>query len=157
MSFRINSKTIVNFLIALFIISTGFLFLLNSAQAAVKIVQFNKITGVTATLQDGGSLAADTTYYVRVVAVESDDTYTLNTVNAQGEPSDEISFTTTETQKQADINWDAVTGNDIGAHYSYYVLISNVSGVYYNKKSNKNYTGLATDITTSYTISSYEG
>ncbi|MEA3399223.1 MAG: SH3 domain-containing protein [Patescibacteria group bacterium] len=158
MSFRKNSKTVLTFLVALFVLSAGFLLLPKVTMASVKIVQFNKITNVQATLQAGGSLLPNTTYYVSVLAIETSGGYTLNTVNAMGELSTEISFTTTSVNKSANITWDTVTGNDIDTNnFCYFVLVSDTSGVYYGKKSNKSSYGNSADTTTLYLLDDYDG
>ena len=125
---------------------------------SVKIVQFNKVTNVTATLTAGGSLLSNTTYYISIVVVETSGTYTLNTVNAQSPRSTEISFTTDATNLSADISWDSVTGNDIDTNnFCYFVLVSDTSGVYYRKKSNRNYYFNSADTSTTYSLTDYSG
>jgi len=66
---------------------------------SITVEWYDKVLNVTATLQSGGSLEPNTTYYIRVYATNSYDTI-------QGEISDEISFTTTDTEKSALISWD---------------------------------------------------
>lgn len=78
---------------------------------AVTVTTLDAPTNVQATLQDGGSLAANTTYYYRIVAI-----YSLSpTLGLYGginwsTPSIEISATTTSTKKSISLTWDAVAG-----------------------------------------------
>lgn len=61
-------------------------------------------TGVSATPDSGGSLEASTTYYYKVVALDS------NSINVESPPSAEFSATTDATNKTIDLSWSAVTG-----------------------------------------------
>jgi hypothetical protein len=108
----------------------------------------NKPVNVTATLQAGGALLANTTYYVRVAAKS------FNTYPAYSTPSTqclwslgsvEISFTTTTTQKSALISWNVVIG---AACYNVYC--SKVSGEYFNCRFGNG--NNMTTVTNSYTI-----
>ncbi len=88
---------------------------------------------VSATLQDGGSLSADTTYYVRICAANYSGVPTSGGDNIlRSEPSTEINFTTTATKKTVDLSWDAVTD----ATY-YNVYISTTSDSYVNKSATR--------------------
>lgn len=80
---------------------------------------------LSAQLQDGGSLTANTTYYVRVTAV--------NGPNVEGAPSNEISVTTTSTQRSILLSWNAVT-NEQGLNpsgYAIYVRTTQPNYCYY--------------------------
>ena len=78
---------------------------------AVTVTKLDAPTNVQATLQDVGSLAANTTYYYRIVAL-----YSLSpTLGLYGginwsTPSIEISATTTSTKKSISLTWGAVAG-----------------------------------------------
>lgn len=86
-------------------------------------------SNVVATLQDGGTLLANTTYYVRVTA-RSIDSYAWtaspgNPVTVSSSPSVEISFTTDTVKKSALITWNAISGAA-----GKIVYISTISGNY---------------------------
>jgi hypothetical protein len=86
-------------------------------------------TGLQATLQEGGSLQANTTYYFIVIAY--DQAYyspqNLNVFCYHSPISQEQSFTTTETHKSVRINWTNAPGAT-----RYQILLSTVSGNYTN-------------------------
>lgn len=77
-----------------------------------------KPTGLAATLQDGGSLAANTTYYLRVQALDSLSTSRVNPLyvwsgkHIYGPYSDVISVTTTSTQRSISLSWSPVYKRD---------------------------------------------
>lgn len=86
-------------------------------------------TNLQATLLDGGSLAANTTYYYIVIAY--DQTYysprDSDIFSYHSPISTEASFTTTTTKKSVLINWDNSTGAT-----RYQILLTTVSGDYTN-------------------------
>ena len=88
-----------------------------------------KPTNVTATLQDGGSLDPNTTYYVKIVAeATAGDTRSTSWIVLQShytsEWSDTISFTTTDTQRQVYLTWDPVYKHNGVEVDGYAVLVS---------------------------------
>lgn len=58
----------------------------------------------------GGSLAASTTYYYKIIAVLGSGTSPSTTIFARSAPSSEISGTTTGTNKTIPLTWSAVSG-----------------------------------------------
>ena len=86
-----------------------------------------KPANLVATLQTGGTLLPETTYYVRIT-VKSNGYYRWSTY-ISSPVSDEISFTTTITELSATISWDVITGAN-----STNVYLSTVSNVYLNKR-----------------------
>ena len=96
----------------------------------------DKPTGVTATIQEGGNLEADTTYYFVVLAWDNDG-YLSSTSGAHlathSPISDEGTFTTTSTHKSALINWTNSVGHDTDTRYE--ILISKTSGDYTDSNS----------------------
>lgn len=98
-----------------------------------------------AVLVAGGTLAANTTYYVVVVAKNANVSYAVNQATLYTAPSNEISFTTDTINKSASLTWSSV----VGATY-YEVFITTVSGNYQTNY----YTvcNSSTVNTTSYTI-----
>jgi hypothetical protein len=69
---------------------------------AVTVFSLGRVANVVATLKAGGSLAANTTYYVRVDPCRYSDLYSgsdLRYPAIWGLPSTEISFTTDTTNK----------------------------------------------------------
>lgn len=93
----------------------------------------DKVTGVMPTLAAGGSLAPDTTYYIRVYAVNT-NTWQANW--RHGEISDEVSITTDSSNLTINLAWNAVT--DAGA---YAVLMTTTSGNYSGTNKLLNGTG----------------
>lgn len=93
---------------------------------AITVNSLSKPAGVTATLQAGGNLAANTTYYVVVSALNFSATpYDIYAHYLISEVSTEISFITDSVNKTVKIDWDLVPG----ATY-YNVYISTVSNTY---------------------------
>lgn len=90
----------------------------------------NKVTNVTATLQDGGNLDANTTYYVKVLAIAktTDTRQTGGWLNMaahySGEWSDTVTFTTTSTQRSVLLEWDRVYKHSGVEVEGYDVLVS---------------------------------
>jgi hypothetical protein len=79
---------------------------------------------VTPTLTADGSLAQNTTYYVRVMAnTNSDLRYA-----SRSRVSDEVNFITDTTNLSASLSWTAPTGAT-----NYWVYVSTVSGSYFSK------------------------
>jgi hypothetical protein len=76
---------------------------------AVTITKIDKITNVAATLQTGGSLLPNTTYYVRVTGRNQNFNLYCFAGYLTTPPSDEISFTTTETERSVALTWDGIT------------------------------------------------
>jgi len=104
----------------------------------------------TATLQDGGSLEPNTTYYYRVMAVKTMWAYeTLQ----EGEPSVEISITTTDTKKTVVLNWDAVSGtlNDPDGYCVYRRKASQPDYSFYGAWLRSDGTSAPSTTTTSFT------
>jgi hypothetical protein len=84
-------------------------------------------TNLQATLQAGGSLAANTTYYYIVIAYDQ-TSYTPSGVFCYHSPiSIEGTFTTDTTNRSVKINWDNVTGAT-----RYQILLTTISGNYTN-------------------------
>lgn len=112
---------------------------------AVTITSHPMVTGVTATLVAGGTLLANTTYYVRITSRTQNSYYWGGVLTST--PSVEISFTTDTVNKSARIDWTAVTGSA-----GYMVYCSATSGNYYQKKcvSSNN----VTTTTNTYTVTS---
>jgi len=77
-------------------------------------------TNGSATAVAGGSLAADTTYYYRVIGVKRIDNLVITS-----EPSAEFSDTTTDTNKQINLAWTAGANND-----AWIIQRTTTSGVY---------------------------
>ena len=94
---------------------------------AITINSLAAPVNVTATLQSGGSLAANTTYYAVVISRGTSGSVQNAPINGDliSEASIEVTFTTTDTEKQALLNWTAVVGAG-----SYFVFLSTISGNY---------------------------
>jgi len=67
----------------------------------------DKVVNISGTLQSGGSLDANTTYYIRIGAKEA-NTHSNHSPYRQSPASDEYSITTTATEKSIQLSWDAV-------------------------------------------------
>jgi hypothetical protein len=116
---------------------------------AVTVYSLGQVANVVATLKAGGSLAANTTYYVRVDACRYSDIYSgsdLRYPAMWGLPSVEISFTTDTTNKSIDLTWDALADAS-----RYKVYMSTVSGNYYG--ANKAFYSYSTAGITATTLS----
>ena len=72
----------------------------------IQRIQVPTPTGLTATLQAGGSLPVGTTYYFRVVAFRT--TYNGRNLLFHSAPTEEVSVTTTDTHRTITLSWDAV-------------------------------------------------
>ena len=114
-------------------------------------------TGLSATLQAGGTLAASTTYYY-VIASYYDKYISPGSSNRFGyhsEISAEDSFTTDSTNKSALINWTNCTEHNAGTT-RYQIFLTTTSGDYTDSRpfatSNYENVGTITDGTTGYTI-----
>jgi hypothetical protein len=114
---------------------------------AVTVFSLGRVANVVATLKAGGSLAANTTYYVRVDPCRYSDLYSgsdLRYPAIWGLPSTEISFTTDTTNKSVDLSWDALANAS-----RYKVYMSTVSGDYYGaNKAFYNYSTAGISATT---------
>lgn len=81
---------------------------------AITITYLPEPTDVSAALQSGGSLLPNTTYYAVVTGKNFNNTnhyYPMLNGEMMSEASEEISFTTTDTQKSAIITWTKGTGS----------------------------------------------
>jgi len=85
--------------------------------------------GCTATAEAGGSLDATTTYYYKVIAVDSTSCNIEQSMVLYGSPSAEFSETTTDVNKQIALSWDAVADAE-----AYYVFRTETSDDYSNSK-----------------------
>jgi hypothetical protein len=114
---------------------------------SVTVYSLGQVVNVVATLKAGGSLAANTTYYVRVDPCRYSDMYSgsdLRYPAIWGLPSTEISFTTDASNKSIDLTWDALANAS-----RYKVYMSTVSGNYYGaNKAFYNYSTAGISATT---------
>ena len=104
---------------------------------AVTVTKLDAPSNVQASLQEGGNLLPNTTYYVVVTAKNySGGVHYYAPIDGEliSEPSEEISFTTTDTHKSAVITWTRPTGS-----ITYNVYLSKVSGDYVDYKLSLNY------------------
>ena len=104
---------------------------------AVTVTKLDAPSNVQASLQEGGSLSPNTTYYVVVTCKNfAGGSYYSPPVDGAllSDQSEEISFTTTDTQKSAVITWTRPTGSTY-----YNVYITKVSGDYADLKAGYNY------------------
>lgn len=99
---------------------------------AVYIARIQKILNVVATPAEGGVLDANTTYYGKIFAYEKMN-YSVNEIVATSPVSDEFTFTTDSTKKSASLTWDVPVSANCGA-LGYSIILTKVSGVYYNKE-----------------------
>jgi len=104
-------------------------------------------TNIVPTVNAGGSLDANTTYYFRILASNNGATYNLHA--REGVASAEQSFTTTATDRQVTITWDAVPGAG-----GYHVYLTKTSGDYASNKSHVGGDYSYSTTTNSITISS---
>ena len=102
---------------------------------------------IVATPQAGGSLAASTRYYYRVLAQNSTSVYYMPAWLLRSDWSPEQYFDTDSTNKQAAITWDAVTGAT-----GYVIILSTVSGDYTGSKRLGAVNTQVTTTTNSYTV-----
>ncbi len=105
---------------------------------AVTITKLDAPTNVQATLQEGGTLLPNTTYYVVVTARGNwINTYQPPTDNKLiSEASEEISFTTTDSKKSAVITWTRPDGG-----YYFNVYMTKASGEYSETTNGSNIKG----------------
>src|SRR4030042_206456 len=104
-------------------------------------------TNIVAPPQAGGSLAASTRYYFRILAQNSTSTYFMPALLHRSDWSAEQYFDTDVTNKQALITWDAVSGAT-----GYVIIMSTVSGSYLGSKRLGASNTLVTATTNSYTV-----
>jgi hypothetical protein len=97
-------------------------------------------TGLSATLLDGGSLDASTTYYYVVIAFPDEyiSPRSITTYGFHSPVSTESSFTTTDTQRSVTINWTDVSTQN--TNHRYQILLTKTSGDYTNSPSVAMYT-----------------
>lgn len=86
----------------------------------IQLVQVAAPTGITATLQAGGSLTAGVTYYYRLISVRS-----AFNCNAFSEPSAEVSATTSAGNQQIKLDWTPAANQ-----YGVIIQRTTVSGSY---------------------------
>ena len=86
---------------------------------------------IVATPQAGGSLAASTRYYYRILAQNSTSVYYMPAWLLRSDWSPEQYFDTGTTNKQAAITWDAVAG----ATGYVIIAVDGVGGLYRVKKA----------------------
>ena len=99
---------------------------------AVTILKLDPPTNVIATLQSGGTLLPNTTYYVRVTARTKNTYYWLNNITSS--PSSEISFTTDDVNRSALITWTNPTPPTEHSVLGFAVYSSTISNSYYKKR-----------------------
>ena len=102
---------------------------------------------IVATPQAGGSLAASTRYYYRILAQNSATIGFMPAWLLRSDWSAEQYFDTDSTNKQAAITWDAVTEAT-----GYVIIMSTVSGNYVGSKRLGASSSAVTATTNSYTI-----
>jgi len=115
---------------------------------AIVITSLAKPENVVATLQAGGTLLANQTYYLVVTAINvNQPSYYIGKTGVKSAPSTEISFTTDSTNRSVNVTWDAVTGAA-----AYNVYISTTSSYFFYINGGGKYGGGTTTTTNSYTI-----
>ena len=137
------------------------MFLISFASATITITPPLNATTVTPTLELGGSLEPNTTYYYRVVALKSGyGGYTgLYSASLWGIPSEEVSITTDDTHKSVSFTWTAVTGTTgyvvyrttVSGDYDVYDSSGNIQYHLVNPQSSLNGIRYASTTTTSFT------
>ena len=104
---------------------------------AVTVTKLDAPSNVQASLQEGGSLSPNTTYYVVVTCKNfAGGSHYYAPIDGEliSEASEEISFTTTSTKKSATITWTRPTGSTY-----YNVYLTKTSGDYADLKTGYNY------------------
>jgi hypothetical protein len=104
-------------------------------------------TNIVATPQAGGSLAANTRYYYRILAQNSTAVSFMPAWLLRSDWSPEQYFDTGPTNKQAAITWNAVAGAT-----GYVIILSTVPGDYTGSKRLGADTAQVTTTTNSYTV-----
>ena len=88
-----------------------------------------KVTGIQATLVEGGSLVANTTYYIRVQALDSGAStrqqpyYAWNGPHILGPYSDVVQVTTTSTHRSIALTWDRAYKRDSTTEVNAYEVL----------------------------------
>ena len=97
----------------------------------VTVTQLGVPTGITTTVQAGGSLAASTTYYYKLVCVETTQTNgRCSYMLVESAPTVEFSATTTGVNKQIKIDWTLPAKVDASRYRHVLVFRTTVSGDY---------------------------
>ena len=94
---------------------------------AVSVFRLDSPTGLSVTLTSGGNLSANTTYYIRVAAIDVTlSSYITQSTywHVRSDISNEISITTTSTEKSFDISWTAVSTSGRTNDVSYLVFVT---------------------------------
>lgn len=103
------------------------------------ISSISQIVNVVATPTARGTLAPNTTYYIRITAHNFNDTSQIPYYALSSPPSTEVSFTTTVTNLSASVTWDVPTITNPITGYStirtYDIYITTTSGDYLNNSS----------------------
>ena len=98
---------------------------------AWSIFQLAKVMNIAGTLAADGSLTASTTYYVKVIALDSMSATRVAVdqfmKNVLGEYSDTFTFTTDTTQKQINLTWNKVYKQDGTTEVDGYIVLLSTS------------------------------